>query len=403
MAHITKKFTAGRMDDATRSDCLVEFEPKTRGGITLALESKVVSLYGDSIRKELADACAALGVVHAAFRIVDRGALPYVLGARIEAVIRRALPGTAGEFLLPGVVKTGARAARSRLRRTRLYLPGNEPRFFPNAGLHAPDAIVLDLEDSVAPAEKDAARLVVRNALRGVDFYGAERMVRINQGQQGMDDLRSVVPERPDVVVLPKCEDSQAVRDIASEIGKIEKQKRIAPGALILPIIESALGVVNAYPLASASPRVCALAIGLEDYAADIGVERTAEGQESLFARQTVLNAAKAAGVQALDSVFSDVDDVAALRSAALRARSLGFDGMGCIHPRQVDVIHAAFAPTAEEIRKAEQVVQAAREARERGSGVVALGSTMVDAPVVLRAQRTLRLAGMSEEQEGTR
>ena len=403
MAHTSKKFTAGRMDDATRSDCLVEIEPKTRGGITLELGSKVESLYGDSIRKELADACAALGVVHAAFRIVDRGALPYVLGARIEAAVRRALAGTAGEFHLPGVVKTGARTGRGRLRRTRLYLPGNEPRFFPNAGLHAPDAIVLDLEDSVAPAEKDAARLVVRNALRSADFYGAERMVRINQGQQGMDDLRSVLPQRPDVVVIPKCEDPQTVREIGSEIGKIEKRTGIAPGTLILPIIESALGIVNAYAVASASPRVCALAIGLEDYAADIGVERTAEGEESLFARQTIVNAAKAAGVQALDSVFSDVDDVAALRRAALRARSLGFDGMGCIHPRQVDVIHAAFAPTRDEIRKAEQVMQAAREARERGSGVVALGSKMVDAPVVLRAQRTLRLAGRSEESGGAR
>ena len=402
MAHTSKVFTAGRLDDATRSDCLVEFEPKTRGGITLALESKVESLYGDSIRKELADACAALGVEHAAFRIVDRGALPYVLAARIEAAIRRALPETAGEFFLPGAVKTGPRPERARLRRTRLYLPGNEPRFFPNAGLHAPDAIVLDLEDSVAPAEKDAARLVVRNALRGADFYGAERMVRINQGELGMDDLRSVVPQRPDVVVIPKCEDPQALREIASEIGKIEKRAGTAPGTLILPIIESALGVVNAYAIASASPRVCALAIGLEDYTADIGVERTPGGEESLFARQTVVNAAKAAGVQAFDSVFSDVDDVGALRTAALRARSLGFDGMGCIHPRQVDVIHAAFAPTAEEIRKAEQVMQAAREARERGSGVVALGSKMVDAPVVLRAQRTLRLAGMSEEKGDT-
>ena len=328
MAQTARIFTAGRMDDATRSDCLVEFEPKTRGGITLVLESKVESLYGDSMRKELEEACAALGVVHAAFRIVDRGALPYVLGARIEAAVRRALPGTAGEFLLPVAAKRNPSPGRGRLRRTRLYLPGNEPRFFPNAGLHAPDAIVLDLEDSVAPAEKDAARVVVRNALRSADFYGAERMVRINQGSRGMDDLRSVVPQRPDVVVIPKCEDPGAVRDIGSEMGKIEKRAGNTPGTLLLPIIESALGVVNAYAVASASPRVCAIAIGLEDYAADIGVERTEEGLESLFARQTVVNAAKAAGVQALDSVFSDVDDVGALRSAALRARSLGFDGM---------------------------------------------------------------------------
>jgi citrate lyase subunit beta/citryl-CoA lyase len=403
MQQSAKKFTAGRMDDATRSDCLVEVEPKTRGGITLELESKVESLYGDSIRRELEEACAALGLAHAAFRITDQGALPYVLGARIEAAIRRALPGTSKEFLLPRAASGKPSRAKGRFRRTRLYLPGNEPRFFPNAGLHGPDGIVLDLEDSVSPAEKDAARVVVRNALRSADFYGAERMVRINQGRPGMEDLRSVVPQHPDVVVIPKCEDPQAVREIGSEIGAMEKRHGIAPEILLLPIIESALGVVNAYAIASASRRVCALAIGLEDYSADIGVERTAEGLESLYARMTIVNAAKAAGVQALDSVFSDVDDTEALRSAALRSRSLGFDGMGCIHPRQIDVIHAAFAPSADEVRKAEQVVRAAQEAEKRGSGVVALGSKMVDAPVVKRAERILRLAGMSGSEGGGR
>jgi citrate lyase subunit beta/citryl-CoA lyase len=396
MQRPTKKFTAGRMDDATRSDCRVEVELTNRGGIALELESKVESLYGDSIRAELAEACAALGLAHAAFRITDQGALPYVLGARIEAAIRRALPDTAKEYLPRPASRGKVSRARGRIRRTRLYLPGNEPRFFSNAGLHGPDAVVLDLEDSVAPGEKDAARLVVRNALRSAEFYGAERMVRINQGGEGREDLRSVVPQNPDVVVIPKCEDPDLVRDIGSEVGGLEKRLRLVPGILLLPIIESALGVVNAYAIASSSPRVCALAIGLEDYTADIGVERTAEGLESVFARMTIVNAAKAAGVQALDSVFSDMDDTGGLRDAALRARSLGFDGMGCIHPRQIEVIHAAFAPSPEEIRKAESVVRAAEEAQRRGSGVVALGSKMVDAPVVMRAERILRLAGLS-------
>ncbi len=396
MQRSIKKFTAGRMDDTTRSDCLVEVELKNRGGITLVLESKVDSLYGDSIRGELAEACASLGLVHAAFRMTDQGALPYVLGARIEAAIRRALPDTVKEYLPRPAARGKVSRVRGRLRRTRLYLPGNEPKFFSNAGLHGPDGVVLDLEDSVAPGEKDAARLVVRNALRSAEFYGAERMVRINQGRPGMEDLRFVVPQNPDVVVIPKCEDPDQVREIGSEIGGLERRHGIAPGILLLPIIESALGVVNAYAIASSSSRVCALAIGLEDYTADIGVERTAEGLESLFARMTIVNAAKAAGVQALDSVFSDIDDTVGLRDTALRARSLGFDGMGCIHPRQIEVIHAAFAPSAEEIRKAEEVVRAAQDAQRRGSGVVALGSKMVDAPVVMRAERILLLAGRS-------
>ena len=394
MQRTTKKFTAGRMDEGTRSDCLVEIEPGGRGGITLELESKVAPLYGDSIRAGLREACAALGLSHAAFRIIDQGALPYVLAARIEAAVKRALPGTVKEFLPRQAERRKLSAPGARFRRTRLYLPGNEPRFFPNAGLHGPDGVVLDLEDSVAPAEKDAARLVVRNALRCADFYGAERMVRINQGRPGMEDLRVVVPQDPDVIVIPKCEDPEGVREVGAEIRALEKRHGTARETLLLPIIENALGVVNAFAIATASPRVCALAIGLEDYTADIGVERTAEGLESLFARMTIVNAAKAAGVQALDSVFSDVDDAAGLRTTALRARSLGFDGMGCIHPRQVEVIHAAFAPSAEEIRKAEEVVSAARDAQKRGSGVAALGARMVDAPVVARAERILRLAG---------
>ena len=396
MQRPTKKFTAGRMDDATRSDCLVEVELKNRGGVTLGLESKVESLYGDSIRAELAEACAALGVGHAAFRITDQGALPYVLGARIEAAVRRALPAIEKEYLPRPASRGKVSRVRGRVRRTRLYLPGNEPRFFSNAGLHGPDAVVLDLEDSVAPGEKAAARLVVRNALRSAEFYGAERMVRINQGGTGREDLRSIVPQNPDVVVIPKCEDPDLLRDIGSEIGGLERRHGLVPGILLLPIIESALGVVNAYAIATSSPRVCALAIGLEDYTADIGVERTMVGLESFFARMTIVNAAKAAGVQALDSVFSDMDDTGGLRDAALRARSLGFDGMGCIHPRQIEVIHSAFAPSPEEIRKAVEVVRAAEEAQRRGSGVVALGSKMVDAPVVMRAERILRLAGLS-------
>ena len=160
-----------------------------------------------------------------------------------------------------------------------------------------------------------------------------------------------------------------------------------------MPIIESALGVVNAYQIASASERVAALAIGLEDYTADLGAQRTREGRESFYARNQLVNAAKAAGIQAIDSVFSDVADMDALREVVLEAKSLGFDGMGCIHPRQIKVIHEAFAPTEAEINKAKKIVLAFDEAAEKGLGVVSLGSKMIDPPVVKRAQNTINLA----------
>ena len=164
-----------------------------------------------------------------------------------------------------------------------------------------------------------------------------------------------------------------------------------------MPIIESALGVVKAYEIASASDKICALTIGLEDYTADIGVERTNEGKESIYARSTVVNAAKAAGVQAIDSVFSDVDDVEGLRASVMEAKSLGFEGKGCIHPRQIPIVHEAFAATEKEIEKAKIIVLAFDEAGKNGIGVVALGSKMIDAPVVKRAKHTIDLAIMNK------
>ena len=161
----------------------------------------------------------------------------------------------------------------------------------------------------------------------------------------------------------------------------------------LMPIIESALGVIRAYEIATASDNVVALTIGLEDYTADIGTARTTEGRESFWARSQVVNAARAAGVQPIDSVFSDVSDMNALRESVLEAKALGFDGKGCIHPRQIAAIHEAFAPTAAELDKARKIVAAFEEAEAEGLGVVSLGSKMIDPPVVKRAQRVVRLA----------
>ena len=160
-----------------------------------------------------------------------------------------------------------------------------------------------------------------------------------------------------------------------------------------MPIVESALGAIRAFEIASASRSVVAVAIGLEDYTADIGTARTKEGRESFWARSQVLNAARAAGVQPIDTVFSDVADMDGLRESVLEAKGLGFDGKGCIHPRQIAVIHQAFAPTKEELEKATRIVEAFEEAQEKGLGVVSLGSKMIDPPVVKRAQRIVKLA----------
>jgi citrate lyase subunit beta/citryl-CoA lyase len=376
---------AGHWGKEIRSDLHVAFEPETTGGIEISLDSRVAPYYGQSILQQAREVLDELGVKHARVTIHDEGALPFVIAARIEAAVRRA--GLAlGKRSLPSLHPLPPPSARDRLRRSRLYLPGSEPKYFINAALHAPDAVILDLEDSVHRAQKDAARILVRNTLRAVDFGSCERMVRINQLPLGLEDLAEVVGESPDLILIPKVERPEQVSEVDRMIGEIKVRNGIVRPIWIMPILESALGIENASVIATVSENVAALTIGLEDYTADLGVVKTAEGRESQYARSRLVNAARAAGVQAIDSVFGDVSDVGGLRSWGEASRALGFEGMGCIHPGQIRVIHEAFAPTAAEIEKAQRIVAAFEEAQTRGLAVVSLGSKMIDPPVVQRA-----------------
>ncbi len=180
---------AGKRGPKVRSDCWIQWERRDSGGVAIDLTSKVDGMYGESIIALIEEGCRTLGADHVRITVEDQGALPFTLAARLETAARRAGHAVAEEFLLPMSGRGTYGSDRDRLRRSRLYLPGNEPKFYVNAGLHNPDGVILDLEDSVAPTEKDAARALVRNALRAVDFYGAERMVRINQGEPGLEDL----------------------------------------------------------------------------------------------------------------------------------------------------------------------------------------------------------------------
>jgi citrate lyase subunit beta/citryl-CoA lyase len=383
---------AGRAGRDVRSDLHVSFEERSSGGIQIELRSRVDLYYGDRIRQQVVDALRVLGVDHAQLKIIDEGALPFVIAARVEAAARRAGLAT-DKAALPDQAAMSAPSPHDRLRRSRLYLPGNEPKYFINAGLHGPDAVILDLEDSVHPAQKDAARLLVRNALRAVDFGMAERMVRINQLPLGLRDLEEIVPQSPDLILLPKVETSQQVSDVVAAIDSIVVRSQVSRPIWLMPILESALGIENAFAIATASDRVVALTVGLEDYTADIGVPKTAGGAESLYARMRVVNAAHAAGVQAIDSVYGDVGDSDGLLHWAEGSRAMGFEGMGCVHPIQIGILHRAFAPTASELGKALKIVSAYDDAQARGLGVVSLGSKMIDAPVVQRALKLVALA----------
>jgi citrate lyase subunit beta/citryl-CoA lyase len=383
---------AGHHGKDVRSDLHVAIEPRDSGGLEITLESRVGLYYGSSILSQTRQVLESLGVKHARISIHDEGALPFVISARIEAAVKRAGLG-GGQRALPEKIARQEPTTHDRLRRSRLYLPGSEPKYFINAALHGPDAIILDLEDSVHHAEKDAARILVRNTLCAVDFGSCERMVRINQLPLGLEDLAEIVPEAPDLVLIPKVERPDQVGEADRLMRELKVSNGIDRAIWLMPILESALGIENAFAIATVTPNVCALTIGLEDYTADLGVVKTLEGRESQYARTRVVNAAKAAGVQAIDSVFSDVGDLAGLRLWGESSRALGFEGMGCIHPSQIPVVHEAFAPTQAEIEKALKIVAAFEDAQQRGLAVVSLGSKMIDPPVVERARKLVARA----------
>lgn len=380
--------------EGQKGDIFVRLEKKKSGGLSVSFTSSVEGTFGDHIRKALHGTLEALGIEHAALEAKDRGALDYVIRARVEAAARRLFdvpgPGQPPEWkITPGTPR------KERLRRTRLYLPGNNPDLMINAGLFGADCVILDLEDSVAPAEKDAARVLVRNTLRCIDFGNAERVVRINplSTAYGETDIEMIVPARPDTLLIPKCDGAADIIEVEKRVAAAEKLHKIKEKILLMPLIETAKGILNAYAIGAASERVVALCFGAEDFTADIGVERTKEGRESFIARSLLVLGAKAAGVQAIDTVFSDVRDEEGLVESTREAMALGFEGKGVIHPGQIEPIHHVFTPTPERIEYAKKVVAAIEDARERGSGVATIGSKMIDAPIETRARKILRLA----------
>ncbi|ADD08778.1 CoA ester lyase [Candidatus Aciduliprofundum boonei] len=278
-----------------------------------------------------------------------------------------------------------------KLRRTRLYIPGNNPHLVENAGLYGADAVILDLEDSVPITQKFDARILVKYSLQNVDFGKSEKWVRIN----GIDtpywkkDLEEILPYC-DVINLPKVESLEDVNAADQEMSLIEDDNGLEPRKLV-PIIETVRGLKNARDIAT-HPRVVALAWGGEDLTADLGIPR----KKALildYVRAEIVLAAKAEKKQALDTVFSNVKDTEGLFNYAQRARYMGFDGIGVIHPNQIEVVHRAFKPTDEEIEEARRIIEAAKEAEREGKAVISLNGRMIDPPVVERARKILALA----------
>lgn len=281
-----------------------------------------------------------------------------------------------------------------RLRRSMLFMPGNNPNMLQNAGVLGSDTVILDLEDAVAPGEKDAARFLVAAALAETNFYGAEKVVRINSLDSfGRDDLAVIVPARPDGVVLPKVQEMTDIQDLDEMLSDLERRHGVTQPIAIFALIETPLGLCNALPIARASKRLQGLLLGAEDYTAAINAIRTKDGQEILYAREALVAAAYAAGVQAVDTPFTDIDDEAGLEADTRLARQIGFTAKLVINPRQLAAIHAIFTPSEQEIAWAKRVVRALEDAKAKGLGAVAVDGKMVDLPIVTRANRILNIA----------
>ena len=283
-----------------------------------------------------------------------------------------------------------------KLRRSLLYVPGNMPSMLQNIPLFQCDAVQIDLEDAVPLAEKDAARILVRRFLDNYKDRNKEVLIRINglDTKWALDDLKTVLPGIPDGIRLPKADSPDIVERLDTLLTEYEEELGLELGFFkILPSIETAQAVINATAIARASPRLIGLAFGAEDYTATMEINRTKGGEELFNARMNVLWAAKAAGIQAIDSIFSDVNDMEALRVETELIKRLGFTGKCLVNPRQTDVIHEVFAPKQDEIDYALQVMEAIKRAREMGTGVISLKGKMVDMPVVIRSARVLRTA----------
>jgi citrate lyase subunit beta/citryl-CoA lyase len=369
-----------------QGDCQVSVAPSE--ALEIEIQSKNPLLLEAGLREVVARTTAEIGVVEAAIVLAEQGAVDYVVAARLETALRRVFPKIATP-IHPHVERRTTE--RDRPRRSRLYAPGNNPRLLASIELHGADCVLLDLEDSVPFAEKDAARILVKHLLAVVDI--PEVWIRINPLEIcGREDLEEVICGHPHGICLPKAQSAEDVHSLAAELTRLERTHEIEAGTTwIMPIIETAAGVLHAPEIATADTRVVMLAFGAEDFTRDVGAKRN--WNNLLFARSLLVAAAKAANVQVSDTVYVDLEDEDGLITEAERARDLGFDGKGAINPRQIPPIHAVFSPNDAKIAEARRIVEAAGAAEAGGIGAVAVDGKMIDRPVLERARQILKYA----------
>lgn len=289
-------------------------------------------------------------------------------------------------------------SVKNRLRRTMMFLPANNPGMITDAHIYGPDSIMIDLEDATSVNQKDAARFLVSEALKTIDYGNTETVVRVNglDTPFGEADVRAVVKAGVNVIRLPKTDTAAEIVAIDKLITEVEKECGREGETLIMAAIESATGVLNAKEIALASPRMMGIALGAEDYVTNLKTTRSKHGWELYYAREAIVLAARNAGIYCFDTVYADVNNLEGFREEVQFIKDLGFDGKSCIHPKQVQVVHEVYTPTQKEIEKSIRIINGAKEAEAKGSGVISVDGRMVDGPIITRAYRVLELAKAS-------
>ncbi|HDS59440.1 MAG TPA: citrate lyase ACP [Thermoplasmatales archaeon] len=373
---VRKEGMAGTDD---KRDCLV----RVNEGEGITITGKDQPMFGEHIETLVRQRLKNLEV-EARVEVNSDGALDYVILGRLESALKKA-----GKEVITDHV-TERSPTKTPLRRSRMYVPGNNPRMLNSAGVYGCDCLIFDLEDSVAPDAKEDARFLVKNALKHLDFGKSEVWVRVNKPTV-KEDLSVVKYGNPHGICLPKAEEGE---DIVILENILEEE---GLEAHIMPIIETARGVENVADIAGASDSVVALAFGAEDFTRDIGGKRTWD--TLLYPRSRLVVAATAHGVQALDTIYPHAQDTEGLREETQKIMEMGFHGKGAIHPSQIEVIHQCFTPTPEEIEEARAILQAVEEAKARGLGTASLHGKMIDVPVEKKARTILRRSGLLDEQ----
>ena len=378
-------------------DVQIKIHPNDGQGQDIYIDSVVKAQFGDSILETVKEVLTSFEIVDASIYINDKGALDWVIRARMQAAICRATDSDF-DWMQEKSLKIGedSKSNNTHLRRTSLYVSGTSPVNMVQAIFYNEDCMVYDLEDSVPVTEKDIARLLVYNAVKFNHPKDKYSLIRVNSIYSEFfdEDIMAAIYAGPNGIRIPKVESAKEVRFISKKIANIEQKIGLEIGSIDLWCnIESYLGVINAFEIANADPRVVAMALGAEDFTASMKARRTKQGLEIFHARNTVLMASRSASIDAIDVVFSDINDISGLHEDTLLGRNLGFDGKTIIHPKQIDVVNSLFTPTEKEIRYAQRVLAIVEEGKKKKKGAITLDGSMIDKPIELRAKAILDYA----------